>query len=405
MLHQPVPLYPCAVRSGLVRAVVAALVLALVTYVASTALLDAWHRSQEVETSGPPRLPDLLYNAPESVATTERRGPVGPVAAVFAGTRVLDGLVGDLDDPWIAVSSRTGDYRAISGPDLPAATPGGVAVSSDGELVAWAGDDELVVHETVTGGNRVLQAPGITAVGAFAPDDARLLVQAGELRVVDVLADAQVSALGEVPDRAVAQAVWHPDGTTISLVDGRLVEIDVASGRRTSSPVGVSADAQLAWSPAGDRLVSLQEISGAQRLQIWERGPEGRVSTGGPAPAEGIALKHLLGFTDDGSVAVAALALESGTITRVFEVPVDDAGSVAEIGQLPGPGDNWVGAETLEVAADALRGGTASFDEPRWPWSHLAKLSSSLILALFALGMYLTRPPRYRRRRRRRPEV
>lgn len=382
------------------RAVVAALVLAMVTYIASTTLLDAWYSSQEVETSGPARLPDLLYNAPESVATTERRGPVGPVAAVFAGTRVLDGLVGDLDHPWIVVSSRTGDYRAISGPDLPAAGPDAVAVSSDGELVAWAGDDELVVHETVTGENRVLAAPGITAVGAFAPDDTRLLVQAGELRVVDVLADVQVSALGEVPDRAVRRAAWHPDGTAISLVDGRLVEIDVASGRRTPSQVAVSAGAQLAWSPAGDRLVSLQEVSGAQRLQLWERGPDGRVTPAGTAPAEGIALKHLLGFTDGGSVAAAGLALESGPIARVFEVPVDGAGSVAEIGQLPGPGDNWVGAETLEVAADALRGGTAPFEEPTWPWSHLAKLSSSLVLALFALGMYLTRPPGYRRRRR-----
>ena len=38
------------VRSGLLRAVVAALALALVTYVASTSLLDAWIRSQEVST-------------------------------------------------------------------------------------------------------------------------------------------------------------------------------------------------------------------------------------------------------------------------------------------------------------------------------------------------------------------
>lgn len=381
-------------RSGLLRAVVAALVLALVTYLASTMLVDAWYRSQEVPTSGRAQLPDLMYNAPESVATTEQRGPVGPVAAVFAGTRVLDGLVGDLDAPWIAVSSRTGDYRAISAPDLPAATPGALSVSPTGDLLAWAGDGEVVVHDTVSGENRVLDAPGVTAVGAFAPDGERLLVHAGELSVVDVVADEQVSSLGEVPARAVAHAAWRPDGTAVSLVDGRLVEIDVASGRRTPSEVAMSADAQLAWSPSGEQLVSLQEMAGARRLQVWQRLADGRVTPVGSAPAEGISLAHLLGFTDDATVAVVGRALETGVIQRVFEVPVDGSGNVVEIGQLPGPGDNWVGAETMEVAADALLGGSAGFEEPRWPWSHLAKLVASLVLALFALGMYLTRRPR-----------
>ena len=385
-----------AVRKGLLRAVLATLVLALATYVAATVLVDASSRTQEVPTAGRAQLPEVMYNAPPSVATTERRGPVGPVAAVFAGTRVLDGLLGDLDHPWIAVSSRTGDYRAISGPDLPAATPAGVAVSPDGDLLAWAGDDEVVLHDTLTGDNRVLEVPGVTAVGAFAPDGERLLVQAGELRVVDVAAGEEVSSLGEVPARAVAQAVWRPDGTAVSLVDGRLVEIDVESGRRTPSEVAVGADAQLAWSPSGEQLVSLQEISGARRLQVWQRLADGTVTSAGSVPAEGIALGHLLGFTDDTTVAVAGLTLETGAITRVFEIPVDGSGSAVEIGQLPGPGENWVGAETLEVATAALLGGTETFEEPRWPWSHLAKLVASVVVALFALGMYLTRRPRHR---------
>lgn len=384
------------VRSSLLRAVVAALVLALVAYLASTVLLDAWVRSQGVTTSGRAQLPAVLYNAPESVATTERHGPVGPVAAVFAGTRVLDGLVGDVERPWIAVSSRTGDYRAISGPDLPSARRAGVAVSPEGDLLAWAGEDTLVVHDTHSGENRVLEAPGITAVGAFAPDGERLLVHAGELRVVDVLADEQLSSLGEVPARAVTQAVWHPDGTAVSLVDGRLVEIDVESGRRTPSEVAVSADAQLAWSPSGDQLASLQETAGARRLQVWDRRSDGRVTPAGSAPAEGISLGHLLGFVDEGAVAVVGLTLDTGAIQRIFEVPVDGAGSAVEIGQLPPRGDNWVGAETLEVATSALRGGTTTFEEPRWAWSHAAKLVSSLVLALFALGMFLTRRPRHR---------
>lgn len=384
------------VRSGLLRAVVAALVLALVAYVASTVLFDAWVRSQEVSTSGRAQLPSVLYNAPESVATTERRGPVGPVAAVFAGTRVLDGLVGEVEHPWLAVSSRTGDYRAISGPDLPAATPAGVAVSPDGDLLAWAGDDTVVVHDTHTGENRVLEAPGVTAVGAFAPDGERLLVHAGELRVIDVTADAQVASLGDVPARAVPQAVWNPDGTAVSLVDGRLVEIDVASGRRTPSSVPVSADAELAWSPSGDELVSLQEMSGARRLQVWERRSDGSVRLVRSAPAEGISLAHLLGYTDADTVAVVGLALETGGIQRLFKVAVDGSDTAVEVGQLPAPGDNWVGAETLEVATAALRGGTMRFAEPRWPWSHAAKLVSSLVLALFALGMFLTRRPRHR---------
>ncbi len=383
-------------RSGLLRAVVAALVLALVAYLASTTLFDAWVRSQEVSTSGQARFPSVLYNAPESVATTERRGPVGPVATVFAGTRVLDGLLGEVDHPWIAVSSRTGDYRAISGPDLPAAEPGGIAVSPEGDLLAWAGDDTLVVHDTHTGENRVLDAPGVTAVGAFAPDGERLLVLAGELRVIDVVADEQVSSLGEVPDRAVAQAVWRPDGAAVSLVDGRLVEIDVESGRRTPSEVVVSADAELAWSPSGAQLATLQEMSGARRLQVWDRRPDGTVELVRSAPAEGISLARLLGFTDEDTVAVVGLALETGGIQRLFKVAVDGSDTAVEVGQLPARGDNWVGAETLEVASAALNGGTTRFAEPRWPWSHAAKLVSSLVLALFALGMFLTRRPRSR---------
>lgn len=384
------------VRSGLQRAVAASLVLALVVYLASTTLLDAWYRTQEVDTSGRARLPRVLYNAPESVATTDQRGPVGPVAAVFAGTHVLDGLVGDVDHPWIVVSSRTGAYRALSAPGLPPATPAGVAVSPEGDLLAWAADDELVLHDPLTGENRVLDAPGITAVGAFAPDGERVLVHAGELQVVDVEADEQVASLGEVPARAVAQAVWRPDGTAVSLVDGRLVEIDVASGRRTPSEVAVSADAQLAWSPSGTRLVSLQEMSGARRLQVWQRAGDGTVALVGSAPAEGISMRHLLGFSGDDTVAVVGLTLETGAIARVFDVPVEGFGSVVEIGQLPATGVNWVGTETLEVASAALLGGSKSFEEPRRPWSHLAKLVSSLVLALFALGMYLTRRPRQR---------
>lgn len=384
------------VRSGLLRAVVAALALALVAYLASTVLFDAWVRSQEVSTSGRAHLPSVLYNAPESVATTDRRGPVGPVAAVFAGTRVLDGLVGEVDRPWIAVSSRTGDYRAVSGPDLPAPTPAGVVVSREGDLLAWAGDGTVVVHDTHTGENRVLEAPGVTAVGAFAPDGQRLLVQAAELRVVDVATDEQVASLGEVPARAVAQAVWRPDGTAVSLVDGRLVEIDVESGRRTPSDVAVSADAELAWSPSGKRLVSLQEMSGARRLQVWERRSDGSVDLVRSAPTEGISLARLLGFADEDTVAVVGLALETGGIQRLFKVAVDGSDTAVEIGQLPAAGDNWVGTETLEVATSALRGGTTRFAEPRWPWSHVAKLVSSLVLALFALGMFLTRRPRHR---------
>lgn len=383
------------VRSGLLRAVVAALVLAVLGYLGATAGLDAWLRSKHGDTAGAARLPRVLYNASESVATTARRGPVGPVAAVFAGTRVLDGLLGDLDHPWIEVSSRTGDYRAISAPHLPAAGPAAVVVSPDGGLVAWAAEDRLVLHDTVTGDNRVVELPRVTAVGAFAPDGTRLLVHAGELRVFDVATGDPVASLGPVPTGAVAQAAWRPDGTAVSLVDGGLVEIDVASGRRTPSDTGPAADAQLAWSPSGERLVSLQEVSGSGRLQVWARAADGTVSLSGTAPAEGISVRRLLGFTGDDTVAVVGLALETGALVRAFDVPLDGSGSPDQLAQLPGPGENWVGPETLEVSTDALLGRSTAFEEPRWPWSHRAKLVSSLVLAAFALGLYATRRPRH----------
>jgi hypothetical protein len=135
-------------------------------------------------------------------------------------------------------------------------------------------------------------------------------------------------------------------------------------------------------------------MSGARRLQVWERRSDGTVELVRSAPAEGISLGRLLGFTDEDTVAVVGLALETGGIQRLFKVAVDGSGTAVEVGQLPAPGDNWVGAETLEVAAAALDGGTTRFAEPRWPWSDAAKLVSSLVLALFALGMFLTRRPR-----------
>lgn len=111
---------------------------------------------------------------------------------------------------------------------------------------------------------------------------------------------------------------------------------------------------------------------------------------------------ELLGFTGEQTVAVTGLSLETGALTRLFEVSVDGSSAPAKIGRLPGPGTNWVGPRTLEVATEALRGGTQDFGEPRWPWSHRAKLVSGFVLSLFALAMYATRRPHKRRVRSRR---
>ena len=76
-------------------------------------------------------LPTVVENVPPTVPTADVYGPPGSVSMVYAGTEVAAGLSGRVDNPWIAISSVTGDYRALDLPDLPDPSAGAISVSPD----------------------------------------------------------------------------------------------------------------------------------------------------------------------------------------------------------------------------------------------------------------------------------
>jgi len=401
-------------RTQLVVAVVLTALLGAVVYVGSTVGVERWLGSTGEATSGAGAVPEMLYNAPDSVPTTAAYGPVGAVSVVFAGTDVLTGLSGTLANPWIAVSSHTGEYRALdvphpprrdAGPEsvpesVPESAP--VSVSVDGRTLAWASDDGVVVYDAVHDRSRVL-TDGIgtdPVVGALAPDASRLLVHDGALRVVDVATGDIAGTADGVPVRAAQQAVWTPDGDTISYVaGGRFVSLDPENLRRTGVATTIPAGATLAWQPSGAQLAAMREVRGVRVVDVFEVAAAGTLELARTVRPPKFSMQQLLGFTSDSRISVVALNLESGAIARVYRVSTVDTSPPQPVMQLPGPGTNWVGVETMAVPQQPLANGSVAYGEPRWPWSHGAKLVASAVLALFLLGLYLTRrmPKRMRR--------
>lgn len=367
----------------------------VVLYVASTWGLSAWHRAQANPSTGAGSIPLSVENAPESVATTGDYGPLGTVSMVFAGTDVRDGMFGRIDNPWIAVSATTGDYRALSVPDLPEAARGAVSVTASGDLLAWAGGPGVVLYDPVTADTRELSVPGATRVGDFSPDGSRLLVSADGLDVVDVGSGEVVSQLDAGAD-AVSRAVWRPDGSAVDLVsDRKLLTADVPGDAWTSQPIDLADRASLAWSPSGQQLVAMQDVTGAQRLFRSELRPDGTLS-----PPErltdttGVSMDRLIGFSGPRTVTVVAYFLESGNVQRVIDISLD-SGAPTDLATLPNPGENWAGTGTLAIARDSLAYGSTDFGEQMWPWSYPTRLSACVLVCLFGFGLWVTRRPRH----------
>ena len=377
-------------RRGLVPAVVVAVVGTVALYVASTSGLAAWHESRSDPQSGVGYLPSILENVPPTVPTTDVYGPPGSVSVVYAGTQVEDGLTGSLDHPWIAVSAKTGEYRALDAPELPEAGAGGVRVSPDGSRLAWTGSEGLVLYDTVTGEVTRPGIDGVDRVGAFSADGAMLAVHADGLQVLD-LGTGDVVAQAEATAQAVATSAWRPDGTALDHVtEGDLVTVAVPGGDATTQQTEIPDDAQLAWSPEGDRLVELHEVDNSFRLFLSELRRDGTVEPGVQVDTSGLSLQHLFGFSGARTVAVDAYVLESGSVERVLDVPLD-AGSQSDLMTLPAPGDNWVGTTTVDVATDSLAKGSYTWESPAWPWSYVARLGASALFMFFLFGLYVTR--------------
>ncbi len=380
-------------RRGLVPAAVAAVVGTVLLYLAATAGVAAWHRQQEgPATGGRGYLPMIIENAPPTVATTEEYGPPGPVAVVYAGTDVVEGLRDTVERPWITVSATTGDYRALTEPDLPEAGAGVMQVSPDGGRLAWTGPRGLVVYDTATGESTHVGVGGVDAVGPFSADGEHLLVHADGAAVVDV-GRGEVVAGGEADEAAVRRAAWRADGAAVDLVtpDGLLTL--ATDGETATEPTSIPADAQLAWSPQGDRLADLRDVAGSYRLFLSETRRDGTLAPPRRLEVPGVSLQHLFGFSGAQTVAVDAYLLETGSIERVLDVSLG-RGSTTDLTTLPSAGRNWVDVSTLAVATDTLVRGSYQWPTQVWPWSHTSRLAASALLMFFLFGLFVTRRPR-----------
>lgn len=377
-------------RRGLVTAVVVAVVGTVLLYLASTRGVAAWNTSRADPVAGAGGLPAVVENAPSSVSTTADYGPPGGVAMVFAGTEVRDGLLGEVEHPWITVTSHGADYRALIAPDLPAAGPAVMAASHDGNRLAWPTDSGLDIYDTVTGRTRELAIDGIAQVGAFAPDSSMVLTYGDQLTAVDVDTGDIVAAVAADPT-AVARAAWRPDSSAFDFVtDGELTTVAVAGGVESSQPTEIPERASLAWAATGDRLASLRVNDGVKRLFVSRLGEDGTIARGEQVDTQGISIQRLIGFSGERTIAVVAFLLESGSVERILDIPLDGR-SPTDLTTLPPPGDNWVGSTTLAIAADNLVAGSTAADDHIWPWTYSARLVACILLSGFLLGLYVTR--------------
>lgn len=341
-------------------------------------------------------LPIAVENAPPGIGTTDQHGPLGNVSMVFAGTEVEDGLVGDVERPWVAIGARTGEYRAIAAPDLPAARPHALAVSPEGDRLAWATGAGVQLYDTQEGRARLLPLAGAAWVGAFSPDGSLLTVHADGLRILDLASGEVVAEVDGTEPTAVRTAAWRPDGSAVDLVVGDDLVTVPADGSATSTqPSPFSVAAPLLWAPTGRQLVALQDAGGVPRLVAAIADAAGTVGQARTIDTSGIALAGLIGFTGEQTVAVRAYLLETGNIERILAVPLG-GGAVDDITTLPPEGENWRGSSTLAVSSGALRAGATDFGNEVWPWSYRARLAACVLLGLFGLGLWATRTRRSR---------
>jgi WD40 repeat protein len=389
-----------ASRARLLITVALAVLLGVATYLASTAGLRSLASSPASAATVPAKVPEFVYNPPETVPTTADYGPVGPVSLVFAGTKVRTGLIGEQDNPWIAVSSQNGAYRAVSAPHRPDPRPGAVTVSPDGTAMAWGYAGGVVLYDAVHDTSRELGGVAVDPVmGRFSPDGRHLAVYDGALRILEVGSGQVVATLSGVSERAAHQAVWTPDGAALTYLDGgTVVTQEWRSGRRTAVDAPIPPDATLAWQPSGKQLAAMVEVRGVRSVEVFDVAPDGVLTHAGKASPDKYAQQRLLGFTGDTEVTVSALSIDTGTLPFIYAMSTVDDSPPTQVMQLSGSGIDW---DTLEVAAAPLANGSARFREPNWPVSDPAKLVASILVTVIALGLYLTRRPRKDVRNRR----
>ena len=370
-----------------VLAVLGAVLLASATYLGLTEGLERAGRSAAPVTAvGPGYLPEVVFDPSPTLRTTADFGPVGPVSLVFADDPVL----GEPGTRWIAVSSQSGDYRALSAPHLPPAGRDALAVSPDGTRLAWAYDDGVVLYDTTTDRSRtVTDGLGtVRAVGGFSPDGRHLTAYDGRLHVVEVVDGTVAGTLAGLDERQARQATWTPDGPAVSYVDGGALVVRVWSGaelRRTAAPI--APEATLVWRAEGDQLAASRGTRYGRLVDVFEARADG-LTRSASLRRDGYSMQRLLGYSGNDSVMLLGLSAETGPLPQFYELPTSGAPGGTDVASLPA--DAHVSA-TLQVAAGPLRNGSWAYPEPDWPVSDAAKLVASVLTGVFVLGLYVTR--------------
>jgi hypothetical protein len=154
------------------------------------------------------------------------------------------------------------------------------------------------------------------------------------------------------------------------------------------------------WNGSGDLAgVHRQERFSRNVLRILQMPPldsadgSAAVRVLDASPAQ-VAIEGFLGWARAQDAVLTGLRAESGPIEQALVLSVPSR-TVSPYMQFPTLGENWVGASTVSVATDLLRGPSETFAEPTQPWSPGAKLLLCLLLALFPAVYYLiARRPR-----------
>ena len=244
---------------------------------------------------------------------------------VYAGTDVEAGLLSEVERPWVAIGARSGEYRAITAPDLPPAQPGAVALNEGGDRLAWATGDGVEVYDPATGTARLVPLEGASRVGHFSPDGSLLTVHADGLALLDLASGDVVAEAEDTDPDVVRLAAWRADSSAVDYVQGQRPGHPARGRRGAEQPAltlrggiapGLGTDRRAAGGAAGRR----RRPHPARRHRRMTTGQLGEART---VDTSGISLDGLLGFSGDDTVAVRAFLLESGNVERVLDVPLD----------------------------------------------------------------------------------
>jgi hypothetical protein len=388
-------------RAGV--ALLLAVLLALAGFAAWQYGIPAYQRAQAVPAYSPSEdlaLPSQVYDPPPYVASTDSVGPPGPVGLVFQGRSARDGLTGEVDDPWYAVSSRSGDYYRLEEPHL-AQTPK-LYVGPQGTQVAWAWPGGIERYDSVSGETQSYAVGGSAMSGALAwsPDSTRIAFGADPVRVLDVRTGKVTPLPLRLPADGTTTPAWTPDGDWVTAVTGDALDaVRVDSGRRRTlalegddTAAGEGGFTGADWNAGGELAGVHRQVRLSRNVLRIVRTPTltgdattARVVDASPAR---MSIEGFLGWGNTNEAVLTGLRAESGPIEQAVVLALQD-NTLSSYMLFPGLGRNWVGVSTVSVATDLLSAPSEDYAQPTRPWSPLAKLMLCLLLAVFPTLYYL----------------